>query len=490
MTFEPRPARRGRALTTVQLVAAAALTLGLVGFALSAGAGAAPSTTSTSASTTSTSTSTTSTSATTSATSTPTTQVTNPNTYNISAQANALDVLLAIPNLPLGLTVEAGPYGSSASLNSLGQSLSDAGAPYAPTIATLPGTVNGLGTGVLPPLPPLPGYVSASYPSTPNDTQTQGGYQITSTASPNDAKGAVAIGVQPAGSPNATMSSSTEASANGDGSVSVSGSAGIDALSFGQLFDIANVSSSLSMTQQANGQPKVAAQTKLGTITLLGQASGLVGNGVSVLGVGIPVDISNEVIGTLNKLLLKYGVQLTYLPETFLYSDGTSSTGATPESSKTLQAVDSGALKVTVLQNVPGQGMYGATFTLGRVYLSTSDTPGIAPAVGNTGNTGNIGNTGAGTSVVSTGPSSPAPLGNTGAGIVSVPSGAAGGGASPPAAPTQALAVQPTYALERGPSAESLYLLLILVALAVLAGSQAVRFFSVRLALSGQRLVS
>ena len=473
----------------VQLAAAAALALGLVGFALGAGTGAAPTTTSTST-TTSTTTSPTSPSSTTStsATSTSTTQVTNPNTYNLSAQANALDVLLAIPNLPLGLTVEAGPYGSSASLNSLGQSLSDAGAPYAPTIASLPGTVNGLGSGVLPPLPPLPGYVSASYPRTPNDTQTQGGYQITSTASPNDAKGAVALGVQPAGSPNATMSSSAEASANGDGSVSVSGSAGIDALSFGQLFDIANVSSSMSMSQHANGQPKVTAQTKLGTITLLGQATGLVGNGVGVLGVGVPVDISNEVIGTLNKVLSKSGVQLTYLPETFLYTDGTSSTGATPETSKSLQAVDSGALKVTVLQNVPGQGTYGATFTLGRVYLSTSNAPGIVPAVGNTG-IGNTGNTGLGTSVVSTGPSPPSPLGNTGAGIVPVPSGAAGA-TTAPTAPTQAVAIQPTYALERGPSAASLYLLLILVALAVLAGSQAVRYFSVRLSLSGQRFVS
>ena len=489
MTHEPRPARRGRTLNLVQLAAAAALALGLAGFALGAGAGAgaAPSTTSTSTTTTSTTSTTTSS---TTSTSTSSTQVTNPNTYDISAQANALDVLLAIPNLPLGLSIEAGPYGSSASLNSLGQSLSDAGAPYAPTIASLPGTVNGLGSGVLPPLPPLPGYVSASYPSTPTNTQTQGAYQITSTASPNGAKGAVAIGVQPAGSSNATLSSSAEADANGDGSVSVSGSAGIDALSFGQLFDIANVSSSLSMTQQANGQPRVTAQTKLGTITLLGQATGLLGKSVSVLGVGVPLDVTNELIGPLNTVLSKSGVQLTYLPETFLYTDGTKSTGASPDSSKTLQAVDSGALKVTVLQNVPGQGTYGATFTLGRVYLSTSDAPGIAAAAGNTGNTGTSGNTGAGTSGISTGPGSPAPLGNTGAGAVSVPSGAAPSGSAAPTAPAQALAVQPTYALERGPSAASLYLLLILVALAVLAASQAVRFFSVRLALSGQRLTS
>ena len=49
--------------------------------------------------------------------------------------------------------------------NSLGESISDAGAPYSPSIASLPGTINGLGAGNFPPLPPLPGYVSASYPS-------------------------------------------------------------------------------------------------------------------------------------------------------------------------------------------------------------------------------------------------------------------------------------------------------------------------------------
>jgi hypothetical protein len=241
----------------------------------------------------------------------------------------------------------------------------------------------------------------------------------------------------------------------------------------------------LSITQQANGQPKVTDQTNLGTVTLLGQASGLAGNGVGVLGTGVPIDISNEVIGTLNTVLSKSGVQLTYLPETFTYTDGSSSTGTSPDSSKTLQAIDSGALKVTVLENIPGQGTYGATFTVGRVYLSTSDAPGIVPAVGNTGTVGNTGNTGAATTGVTSSPSSLAPLGNTGAGTVSIPSGGTGAGnTAVPTAPT--LALQPTFALEKGPSAASLYLLLILVALAVLAGSQAVRYFSVRLALSGQ----
>jgi hypothetical protein len=463
-------AARRSPLRLLQLGAAGVLAVGIGGFALSSGAAAQVRATTT--------------------TTTGSAAATNPNTFALTAQAEALDVLVTDANLPLSglLSIEASPWGASASLNSLGQSMADAGAPYAPSIYTLPGTVNGLGIGVLPPLPPLPGYVSASYPATPSDDQTQGGYQITSDTSGSDAKGAVNIGVQPTGSSNATVFASAETSAKSDGSVTVSGSAGLDALSFGQLFDIANVSSSISMTQQANGQPTVTSTTKLGTITLLGQASGLSSVGVSVLGINVPINVSGVVISALNTLLAPTGIKLTYLPETFVYTDGTSSTGSTPQSSKTLQSIDSGALNITVTENVPSQGPVGVSFTLGRVYLSTTNVPGYGPTVGNTGNTGS----GTGAGALATSPVGNTGVGNTGVGTVSIPSSpgstaTTGNSGTPGTSPTHSLAVQPVYAIEEGPSAESLYLVLILVALAVLVGSQGVRYFSVRLAMSGGR---
>lgn len=449
----------------IQFLAAIALAVGIAGVALTSAAGAQVSDT----------------------TSTSTTTATNPNTYNLSAEANALDVLLHDPNLPLAsvLTIEAGPYGASAALNSLGASTSGAGAPYSPTIYGLPGTINGLGSGSFPPLPPFPGYAAASYPAKPSNNESQGGYQLTTSASPNDAKGAVNLGVQPAGSNNSTMFASAETTSNSDGSVGLNASAGLDALSFGQLFDIGNVSSSLSMTQQANGQPTVTSKTNLGSITLLGQASGLLGNGLGVLGVGTPINLSTQVIGTLNTVLSKAGIQLTYLPETFTYTDGTNSTGSSPTSGKTLQAIDSGALKITVTQNIPSQGPTSVTYTVGRVYLSTSDTPGFAPVTGNS--SANTGNTGTGTS---TNPSSLAPVDNSGTGSLAIPSTGTGGtaGAQTSSPATGSVAEQPTYAQERGPSAWSFYLVLILAALSALLGSQAVRYFSVRLALSSQRI--
>jgi hypothetical protein len=411
----------------------------------------------------------------------------NTNTFNLSAQANALDVLVTDPSLPLSgdLDYELGPWGASASVDSLGESISDAGAPYSPSIASLPGTINGLGAGDLPPLPPLPGYVSASYPSTPSNTQSQAGYQISSQAALNNAKGTVSLGVQPSGAANSTFFASAQTTANPDGSVSLTASAGMDLLDFGQLLDLGSVGSSLSMTQQANQQPKVTSQTTLGTITLLGQVSGLVGNGASLLGVGIPLNLTSQLITPLNTLLAKSGIKLTYLPVTYTYTDGTSSTGGSANTAKTLEAVDSGALQVTFSQNIPSQGQVTVSATLGRVYLSTSDTPGINPTTGNsgviagntgTGSTGSVPSTAVGNTGVVTGNSAP--------GLASPPASSSaappGGGGS-----TQSLATGPAYLVEHGPPIESVYLVLVLGALILLLASQAVRYLAVRLALSG-----
>ena len=443
----------------VQLVALAGLVAGLGGIAATSGAGADTGNTGSSG-------------------------AGNTNTYNLSAQANALDVLLTDPSAPLSgdLNYELGPWGSSASLNSLGESMSDAGAPYSPSIASLPGTINGISAGNFPPLPPLPGYVSASYPSNKASVQSQAGYDIAATAQANSSKGAVGLGVQPAGSPNTTFFSTAETTANPDGSVTLSASAGMDLLDFGQLLDVGNVSSSLSMTQQSNQQPKVTSQTTLGTITLLGTSTGLLGKGASALGIGVPIDINQELIGTINTLIAKTGIKLTYLPVTYTYTDGTSSTGSSPDSAKTLQAIDSGALQVTFSQNFPSQGQVTLSATLGRVYLSTTDTPGIAPTTGNSGVV--VGNTGAG----ATPSSSAAVLGNTG-----TVTGNSGTAATTPSAPstqpgggTQTLASGPAYLIEHGPPIESVYLVLVLAALGLLLASQAARYLAVRLVLSGR----
>ncbi|HEY1828490.1 MAG TPA: hypothetical protein VGF87_10735 [Acidimicrobiales bacterium] len=409
---------------------------------------------------------------------------TNPNVYTLSSLANALDAVVTDPSLPLSgdLAIELGPWGASASEDSLGESMSDAGAPYAPSIASLPGTVNGIGAGDLPPLPPLPGYVSASYPSAQSNTEAQAGYDITATAGANTAKGTVSLGVQPSGSPSATIFASALSTSNSDGSVEAVGIAGVDALDIGQLIDVGNVSSSLEMTEQANSAPVVTSKTNLGTITLLGKVTGLLGTEASVLGVNTPIPLTTTLISTLNGLFSKSGLSVTYLPETFTYTDGTSSTGSTPQSSKTIQAIDSGALKITFSKNIPSQGLVVVSVTLGRVYVSATDTPGFSSGVGTV-------NSGGGDLNPVSVPSLTSPISSLGSQALTPSSTSPTPTSSTtPTAPAghHTLAASPAYAVEQGPPTQSLYLVLVLGALAMFLGAQAVRFLAVRLAMSGR----
>ena len=403
--------------------------------------------------------------------------VANPNSYDMSALANALDILVSDSSLPFAgdLAYEVGAWGASSTLTSIGQSNADAGVPYAPSIYSLPGTIDGLGQGNFPPVPALPGYVSASYPSTPSDNETQGGYEITSTASPTSAEGTVRLGVQPAGSPNSTIFAEASTTANDDGSVTSHATAGADLLDIGSLLDIGNISSSLSMTEQANGAPTVTSSTNLGTITLLSLPSGLDASGFHIFGVGIPIDLNKSVIATLDTVLASTGIKLTYLPETIIYTDGTSSTGATPNAAKTIESIDSSTLEVNLTRNIPSQGPVSVTVTLGRVYLTTTDAPGLSAIAGTL------------------------PLGS---GLLSSPSslGSFGGGSFSPVAPVapspltsvmpssptttppaRTVVASPAFEIEKGPPVNSVYLVLVLVALVIALGSQALRHLAVRL---------
>ncbi|HEX3796873.1 MAG TPA: hypothetical protein VHV57_20430 [Acidimicrobiales bacterium] len=404
----------------------------------------------------------------------------NTNSYTLSAAANALDVLVTDPSLPLSgdLAIEVGPFGASALVNSLGESMADAGAPYAPSITSLPGVVAGIGAGLVPPLPPIPGYVSASYPTSSTNSQSQLGYDISATTSANSAQGIVSLGVQPSGSPSSTFFANAQTTANNDGSVSVSAAAGVDALDLGQLFDIGNVSSSLSMTQQAGQQPKVTSNTNLGQITLLGKATGLGSSGLSVLGINTPINLNTQVLSTLNKVLGGLGVKFTYLPETFTYSDGTSSTGSKPDDSKTLQSIDSGALQIIESRNLPSQGLTTVTITLGHITLNTSDAAGFS-----TSGDGGLSGLDTGSSPLNT-LTSP---GVTGEGLSSLGPTTSATPTGAPTSPSKTLQSAPAYEIEKGPRVGSVYLVLVLAGLGMLLISQAVRYLAVRLALGSRR---
>ena len=404
----------------------------------------------------------------------------NQNTFSLSAEADALDTVVATPYLPVVTQIAASPWGASARLDSLGQSMADAGAPYSPVVYSLPGTIAGLSPGRLPPLPALPGYVAASYPTSPSANQTQSGYQLSATTTGQDAKGQVKVGADQAGTNPANTFATAESTVHGDGSVVVKASAGVDLLNLGGLADVGNLSSTESMTQQADGKPVIKGTTNLGTITLLDKPSGLSGSTANLLGVGVPIPLTPATIDVVNKVLGPGGIKLAYLPQTFVYTDDTTSTGPAPDSSKTVKSVDSGALQVNITRQLTQP--VTTIVTLGRVYVSATNTAGSNAASLAVPDT-----TTGGASAVPSASSSP----GTGSSVAGIPPATPG---QPPSLAGPATtgrnserAVRSLAGTARvGPSAESFYLILVLAAAAALGGSQLIRIVAVRLALSHQ----
>ncbi len=290
--------------------------------------------------------------------------------FNLSSQAQSIDVLVSIPGAPLVTAYQVGAYGSSAKLDSLGSSFADAGAPYSPLANSLPGTVNGVGVGSLPPLPPLPGYVYASSPDRVEDNQSQGVYSIDAVAAPERAVGTVGLGGSLAANKYSTFFSSATAEKNADGSVTAAAAAGADLLNLSGLLDLGNVSSVATLTKRAGEAAVYTVSTKLGTVTAAGT------------GFGPEMALTPDMIDSLNTSLAPSGISLNLLPVTYTYADGSAST-RTAEKGKEIKSVDSGGLQVVIAREFKDFGLVTTTTTLGRVFLAaTADSDESGSALG------------------------------------------------------------------------------------------------------------
>lgn len=374
---------------------------------------------------------------------------TNPNDFQLSAEAQGLQVTLIDPGAPLIQRYDASPYGASAALTSLGTSAADAGAPYSPVVAALPGTISGLGgaTGQFPPVPPFPGYVYSSYPVRETDRQTQGAYTISATSAEHRSEGFVSMGSSAPGDAS-TLFSAASVVANPDGTVTTSGRSGIDRISLGGVLDIANVSSLAEITKDAGRPATYTTTTNLGAVTLDSAKLDLAGQAQQQ-------QLTPAAISGLNTVLAPAGITLTYLPARYLFADGT--TASAPVSGKVIQSVDSAALQIDVLREIEGQGKMLVRTTLGRVFVGATNDP-----------TGLLGPSGADAVGVATGGALPLPV-DSATGLLP--------GTSPgavPANPPQTATSNTTPAgfvgqLPLGPSGETLYLALALAALGALA---------------------
>lgn len=314
-----------------------------------------------------------------------------PDIYNLSAEAVAVQSTLTDPGVPLGLPFSVGSYGAGALLNSNGESSADAGAPYSPLVSSLPSTGNGVAQSTfgasLPVVPTFPGYVSARDPVLPLHKQNAGGYALTAIAEPGRSSGTVSIGGQAATSEENNAFAFANNLADTEG-VFTEGAAGVHALTLGGILDLVNVSSYASLSRDGSGNTVPVTATNLGTISLAGLTSGLTGDGVTALG-SAPTPISVDGIETLNEALKPAGISLTYLPETYAYTDGSASTGPQRDERKDVAGVVSGALQIR-LTGTSERGTTTETITVGRISLTATSTsnPGTAGGVAGTDRAG------------------------------------------------------------------------------------------------------
>jgi hypothetical protein len=418
----------------------------------------------------------------------------NQNSYQVSAQGDGEFVVVDDSSLPLVSQVALGPYTAQATTSSLGGSSGFAGFPYAgPIFQSITGTVNGVGTGRVPPLPPLPGYVTSSYPATPNGSQSIGPYVLNSQSTQQSASSQTGFGLAAGTGNQPQIFSTAKTVANDDGSVTATATAGIDGINLGPI-DLLNISSTAKITEQGSKDPTVTTSTDVGTITVAGIKVGVDQGGLKVLGanLALPLAAATQLV---NNLLGQAGLSVKFLPSVTEYVPGT----------KTVQSVTSAALEVTESQVVPSQGKVTVTYTFGRTTVSATNTASASSGGGTGTDTSGSGGTGSAAASSGGGDTSGAgagPANSGGSGLPAATSPSGGVSAQTPAlasTPAGATASPPLLAgrpkssgagrqavgrlrstANKAMSAQGFYLVLVLTGLVALAASQGVHVLSVR----------
>ena len=283
--------------------------------------------------------------------------------YQMHVASSGLAVNIHDPNLVLQPDVALGPYAAAAALDSLGASTAVAGAPFlGDYVGPLVGHFNGLGSGRIPPFPPIPGAVQSSYPGQPSAVQRNGGYSIQAASTERESKAAVNLGMTTPGAQKATLFSVAHALADGNGALEAAGSAGVDLLNFGGVLDIGKVSSSVTMSQSGSEVPKFVTTTDVGTISVSGQKFGLDQDGLTAAGTSTGVSVDQ--LAEAAQALKQAGLSIRYIPSAVTYMPGT----------RTVRSMESGAVEISYQQEVPSQGLVTSTYTLGHVKLA-AETP-------------------------------------------------------------------------------------------------------------------
>jgi hypothetical protein len=287
---------------------------------------------------------------------------TNPNRFSLTAEGNGMFFEYRGQAAPATDNVSASPWASFAAVDSQGLSRAFAGLPYfGAFLQTLPGTVNGLSGGATPPLPPLPGFTESKYPANPEGHESQGPYSIKATSDQFSSAASATSGLSPDNAnPRQQIYSTAKTVAAGDGTVTSTATAGVEALTMGPL-TILRFGNSESVTESGDGKPVFTTSQDLGTFEVAGVKVGVTQKGFTVGGTTSNVP-ANEALSTVNQVLANAGMEIAYIPRT-VSKDAVS--GVT--------SVLSGALRVKVFQDAPAEGPTTLTYVFGRATVSSSD---------------------------------------------------------------------------------------------------------------------
>jgi hypothetical protein len=288
----------------------------------------------------------------------------NPNRYTLKATGDGMLVEVWEPSLPATDKVASSAYAASASVNSSGNSSAFAGLPYLGAFAqTLPALVSGLSGGSTPPLPPAPGYVESRYPNVPSGKQSQGPYLIKADSGETSSQAQAGFGLSPeAASSGQQVYATASVVARPDGSTLSTSTAGVRGLALGPLRILEFGSTeSIEESGKEGDQPKILSSTKLGTIQVLGFTLGVDQDGFHVLGAPIGTPLT-DVMSKVNQVLGQRGMEVTVLP------------GSTVKDAESgLLTVLSAALRITVVEDVPAQGLSKVILTIGRASVGSVD---------------------------------------------------------------------------------------------------------------------
>lgn len=240
---------------------------------------------------------------------------TGPALFELAARADGLGLELiatGFPVVPEGKVVFLSPGTAQAKLNQFSGS-AFASAPYAgDLIVSLPTTVNGLGSGSLPPAPPYPFYVAADS-ATREDHEEAGPYLLDARTEDDQSAADARIGLSTFSPEIVSVRANAVVTRNPDtGALEATSFTRTAPFRVNELLSIGEIRSrsTFRWDPATDGSPVKETSLAMGTLTVAGVEVGLTEKGLSIAGAPLlPVDVAN-----LSRLLADSGVELELLP--------------------------------------------------------------------------------------------------------------------------------------------------------------------------------